>query len=410
MNKLKEIFFNSGGNILYLACTWLMTVVVVRLTDFDTAGVFSLAMTITVVFYSISNYGIRSFQVSDVSNEYTDQEYMMARILTCVFGFFLCTAYCLINNYGFHQLVVIMLYMLYKTIEAFSDLSYGYFQKYQHFDYVFYSLCARGILTIGLFFVSLKISHNIYIALSAIIIGTTILYMWYDLRLTKSLIQPVILWNRNICVRSTKLLKSTFNLMLINAMAPFINAIPRVYFEEHSTSEQYGYYFSISSPTVIISTFVGCVLLPLVPLFAEAYRKNNIKRAIKLLGGCVLFTLTFGAVCYISSLFLGDFALQLLYTKEILQYSYALQAIIWAVVFSALIMCFNIYFIAIRKQKYLVGALLVGCTSAYFLTPLLVDAYAMQGVSYTLICAQSIQCLFMLGFVVYDLIQIKKTA
>lgn len=410
MNKLKEMLLNSGGNIFYLACTWLMTVVVVRLADFDTAGVFSLAMTITVVFYSISNYGIRSFQVSDVSNEYTDQEYMMARIFTCVFGYLLCVAYCLINRYGYHQLVVILLYMLYKTIEAFSDLSYGYFQKYQHFDYVFYSLCARGILTTGLFFSSLKISPNIHLALIAIILGTAILYVWYDFRLTKSLIQPVILWNRNTYVKSAKLLKSTFILMLINTMAPLINTIPRVYFEQHSTSEQYGYYFSISSPTVIISTFVGCVLLPLVPLFAEAYRNNNIKRATKLLGGCILFTLTFGAVCYISSLFLGDYALELLYTKVILQYSYTLQAVIGAVVFSALVMCFNIYFIAIRKQRYLVGSLIVGCTSAYFLTPLLVDAYAMQGVSYTLIFAQSIQCLFMLGIVVYDLIQIKKTA
>ena len=408
MNKVKDILFNSGGNIVYLACTWLMTIAVVRLADFDTAGVFSLAMTITVVFYSISNYGIRSFQVSDVSNEYSDQEYMMARIFTCLSGWLLCASYCLINGYSNRQVIVILLYMLYKTIEAFSDLSYGYFQKYNHFDYVFYSLCAKGILTISLFSASLWLIPNIYLALSAIAIGTAILYFGYDLHFTKKLIHPITTWNKYTCNKSLLLLKRTLILVLINTMAPLLNAIPRVYFEAHTSSELYGYYFSISSPTVIISTFVGCVLLPLVPLFADAYQKNDMKKAVKLLMGCVFFTVMLGVVCHGLSLVLGNFALELLYTDVILQYSYTLQAIIWATVCSALVMCFNLYFIAIRKQKYLVGALLIGCASAYIATPSFVDSFSMQGVSYTLILAQLLQCIFMLALVVYDVTQKKK--
>ena len=392
MHKVKQILLNAGGNIIYLACTWLMSVIVVRLADFDTAGIFSLALTITVVFYSISNYGIRSFQISDVREEYTDQEYMLVRILTCTVGYLLCGGYCIFKGYSSSQFSIVMLYMLFKTIEAFSDLSYGYFQKYNKFDYIFLSLTMKGIISIILFSITLFVTKNLIIALLAIIVGTLILYLAYDMYYTKRMVPALFGFDRITINKSCTLIKHTFLLMFINMMAPVLNAIPRIYFEEHTSAELFGYYFSISAPTVVISTFVGCALLPFIPKFAEYYEQQDVKSARKLLLSCVITTVLFGVLCYVVSLFLGDFALALLYTNEILQYSHILQGVIIATTCSALVMCFQLFLIAIRRLKYLAMTLVISCITAQVITPYLVTRFSMEGVSYTLIVAQIIQC------------------
>lgn len=87
-NLKKNITWNTVGSIAYLACQWLTTVAVVRLSsDFTYAGDLSLAMTISNLFVPIGLYKIRSFQVSDLSCEYSSGEYIGFRLSTIVLGF-----------------------------------------------------------------------------------------------------------------------------------------------------------------------------------------------------------------------------------------------------------------------------------------------------------------------------------
>ena len=60
-----SIAWNSIGSIFYLGCQWLMTVVVVWIAGLETAGILSLAMSVSNIWYSFAVYGMRNFQVSD---------------------------------------------------------------------------------------------------------------------------------------------------------------------------------------------------------------------------------------------------------------------------------------------------------------------------------------------------------
>ena len=88
---VKNSIWNSIGILVYFACQWIMTIIVVRLTgDFVSSGNLALAMNITNFFATFALYNIRFFQVSDVTGEYKDSEYIMARVVTCVASIFLC--------------------------------------------------------------------------------------------------------------------------------------------------------------------------------------------------------------------------------------------------------------------------------------------------------------------------------
>ena len=381
-----------------MGATWLMTVIVVRLANFEAAGVFSLAITITAVFYCISIFGMRSFQVSDIANQFDDQVYFFSRICTSSIGMLGCFLYCFLSGYSLYQISVVLLYMMFKTVEAFSDVSYGYFQKYNHFDYIFYSLSFKGILSVALFTLALFVTQNLILALLYITFGTGCIYIFYDLKYTKRLVGPLGKKMQEGRKNVWLLLKATVLLMAIQLVSPVLIAIPRVYFESNYGSELFGYYSSISAPTVVISTFVSCAMMPFLPRFAEYYCRSMKKECFRLIAGTVGLTVIFGTVCYLIGLWLGEFVLAILYTPDILKYSDILGDIIVSTTCSALVMCLNSFFIATRKIKTLAMLSLIGCIFSYFLTPILIQQFHMKGICYTLTISQLIQSVCMLMF------------
>ena len=62
--------FNSMGSLFYLLCQWLLTVVVVPLCSFEAAGILTLSISLTNVFFTLATFGIRIFQVSDSQGKY----------------------------------------------------------------------------------------------------------------------------------------------------------------------------------------------------------------------------------------------------------------------------------------------------------------------------------------------------
>ena len=80
----KSIIWNSAGSMVYLITQWLISVLVVRLSGVETAGVLTLAMSVNNVFYSIAMQGIRNYQVSDMKEKYTSGIYVSSRLIICI--------------------------------------------------------------------------------------------------------------------------------------------------------------------------------------------------------------------------------------------------------------------------------------------------------------------------------------
>ena len=396
MKKLKEIIFNTGGNLVYLASIWLMTVLAVRLADFKTAGVFSLAITVTNIFYCISIYGMRSFQVSDVVDQFSDRVYFFSRHYTSVMGLLLCFLYCILSRFSVYQICAVMLYMMFKTVEAYSDVSYGFFQKYNHFDYIFYALSCKGLLSLTLFSLILFVSKDLLITLICMTLGVGFVYVFYELKHTNNLVGKLTGQKKEERKKIWELLQSTFLLMLIQIATQMLIAFPRVYFEAQFGSELFGYYSSISAPTIVISTFATCAMMPFIPKFAEYQHAGFKKECYTLLAGTVGATILFGAVCYLGAMWLGEFVLALLYTEDVLRYANVLLDIIVSTTFSALVMCLSSFFVATRKIKIVALLLFIGCACSYFFTPVLIDQFQMVGICYTMSISQLIQVIFML--------------
>ena len=77
-----NLIWSSTGSLTRTMCNWLMTIAAVRLsTGFDTAGILSLAMSISNLVFPIAEYRLRTVQVTDVRGEHTSQEYLGMRLI-----------------------------------------------------------------------------------------------------------------------------------------------------------------------------------------------------------------------------------------------------------------------------------------------------------------------------------------
>ena len=123
------IMWNTWGNIYYLFCQWLLTILVVRLANFEMAGELSYAMTLSNIFYSIAIYGMRNFQVSDIKNKYPNGTYIFSRLITSGLSIVLCLILLVISGYTFEKSLVIFMYVIFKLSETIFDVYSGIFQK-----------------------------------------------------------------------------------------------------------------------------------------------------------------------------------------------------------------------------------------------------------------------------------------
>ena len=65
-----NMIWNSIGSLTYFGCQWLITILVVRMSDsFEAAGTLSLAMSIANIFTPFALFRMRAYQVSDLSGE-----------------------------------------------------------------------------------------------------------------------------------------------------------------------------------------------------------------------------------------------------------------------------------------------------------------------------------------------------
>ena len=77
LSTKQNMLWNSAGSMTYLACQWLVTVLVVRLSaGYDDAGLLSLAMSVVGIFGTFANYKMGTYQISDIRRENDLAEYL----------------------------------------------------------------------------------------------------------------------------------------------------------------------------------------------------------------------------------------------------------------------------------------------------------------------------------------------
>ncbi len=395
----KGVLWNTFGTIYYYFCQWLLTIIVVRLTDYSQAGYLSLAMTVTSSFYAIAQFGVRQYQVSDVDGKYSDSIYIGGRYITIAASFIACASYAAICNYDATQSLCIMAYMILKGIEAYADVIQGIDQKMWRFDVIGISFFVRGTIVAAGFWIFLYVTGNIILSLLCISVLSLAAVLLIDVKITRKI----------ACVKCAirdraiiALLKECVPIVGYNFLLNFVTLIPRNVLQDERGIDMLGIYGSVASPAVVIQLFASVIFNPFMPFFAEYYKGNKRKKFFALMFQFVAMLALIAVISVIAAMIFGKWALMAIIGNKIEEYAYLLIPIIFCTVITAAIWLFAGIMVAIRMTLALLATTVAGFLVSVMISGRMVDAYGMNGVSYTVIASGAVQLALMLAACVLD--------
>ena len=401
-----NMLFNTAGSLIYYVSQWLMTILIVKLSGYADAGVLGVAMSATAAPAIVGLFNMRSYQVSDMRGEYSDNVYIRSRMFTNLLSFLICLIVVVCRGYDLEKTAVVLVFMLFKVIEGFADVYYGIDQKMERLDYAGISMAIRGIGSLGFFILGVTLGKSLILGVLLMSVFSLAVVVVYDRSKVRSLSetvrtrQPKQKWSQ-----VKRLLWTCFPL----AVVAFLNNLsinqPKLYLEDCFGETIMGFYNSVSSPTVVIQLAATTVFAPLVPLLTIEFEKHHkkeflgiLKKFMVLVAG--LTVLCLGAVKLFEVTGFLKWILVTLFNAEIAPYTELFFPVVIISILIAVNACLFSICTLLReiKSQYLIGG--VGLVSSYAFTWIFVTNYEMMGVIYALAGTMLLQIMIQLGIIV----------
>ena len=394
----KNMLWNAAGNLIYLGSQWLITVLVANIGNFKDAGILSIAMSISATFQTLAMFGLRNFQISDVENKYSDSAYVKFRVVTCTVALLGCMLFSLLGGYGVGYLLPIFIFMLFRLSENFSDVLHGIAQKNGRLDIAGKSFAIKGLSTLVIFIAGYKLSDNLSVSLLLMAALSWTSTLLYDMVVVRKLSQ-FRLWTPRLDWFS--LAKETAPLCIYLFLSAAIYTVPKLILEQRCGEEILGAYSSIFAPALLISTAAGYLYTPFVPAFAEARQENDSRAFIMLFLKISVAVAAFALITVIAAVFLGDFALGLLFGDKILGYTYLLIPILVSIFVNAMFTFLCTLCVVLRDFRGLLVACAAGLVCEVAVTGTWIDSSGVNATSYGYILACAISGIMLLFRMLY---------
>jgi len=392
-NKVKQnMLWNSIGSIIYVGGQWLLSVLVVRMLGYGEAGTLSLAMSLTNSFYSLANYGIRNFQVSDLKGQFSDKEYLYNRMITSGIAFILCLLYCFLRGYEAYACIAVFWFMCFRICEAFQDVYYGVEQKNADMKSIGISNIVKGIWGTIAFCIAALLTNNLNIALFIMFLSILAVLIFLDKRYSSKYMAEAAIgkWSN-----AYKMLWICGPVALNNFMTNYILAYPKLAVEQHMGEEALGIYSSIGMPVLIVQMAASYIFVPLITTFAEYLQKEQITAFYKLLLRVIFMTMLLGMTAFLMAKSGGSLFLKIVFGEEISEYVDILYPLILCTTLTALVWFFNALLIVCRDYVSLCISSMISVVILFWGSYGMIEKYSYNGATFALCLALSAKIFIM---------------
>lgn len=387
-STLANIFYNSFGTMFYYGCQWLTTLLVVRLSGYADAGVYSIAMTFTAAFAILALYNTRQYQVADVYGEYSDKTYIHSRLLSMAIAFLICFAGLFFNDYTPYQWGAILLYMLFKCVEAWVDVYHGIDQKNGRMDYICYSYILRGIMMLAGFCGILYGTKNLVWAIGGITVLSVLTAFFYDRRMAGQFIPK---GDASDAESLKKLMIALVPLVIVAVTNNLSISFPKYFLDRFYDEATLGYYTSVATPSMIVQVGAQTIFVPLIRPLADRLKENDRRGFLQILRrvGAVFAILSVLALAV--SALLGEWFLVLVFGEGIRSYTYLFVPVIVTTLLISINAALFPVCTVLREFKGQLAVGILGLVSSFAASVVLVKRFSMGGVVIALLITLGVQ-------------------
>lgn len=372
----KDYIWNSIGSFLQSAISPILLIVITRLNGVGDSGLFSFAMSLSVVFWAISLWGGRTYQVSDVKKEFSNGDYIVVRFISSLIVAVFSISFCILSGYDLIKTELIMVLVSFKILESIADSMYGVLQIHNKLYIVGISLTIKSVFGFIIFAIVDILTKNIvYGALSIFLVNIAVV-IFYDIPWMKH-VESVGLTKKNI-MQAEKIMKKTAEVFVIVFLTMFSLNIPR-YFLDKYHYDQIGYFGIMAMPITLLTLFISFVLQPNVVNLSELLKEKKVKEFTKIVSKIDFITFTLGILFVVSSYLIGVWVLNTVFGININNFRIDLTIMVIGAVANAFVSIYVNLLIILRRFKGQFYTLLVTNILAVILSVYLIDKLAMLG-------------------------------
>ena len=313
--SLKEnMLWNSIGSFVYLVCTWLTTVLVVRLsTSYSDSGSLAVAMAVGNITSTIVFFKTRPVQVGCKETECSAADFIGFKIICSIVALFFSLIYTVltvdITNYS-----TTFLYIIFKIIETFIDVYHGIFQQNDRLDIAGKSQMIRGVLVVASFSMGLAVFHNLLYSITLMALTTLSVAIFYDRRMASKFTQAHAKYDID---KTKQIARTCFPGFVSCLLISIVVSQTRQSYAIRYGNELLGVYAAVATPTVVIQAIANYLYAPLYKPISDALRSHDKAWISQLLNKVIAIILLLLLAGCLASAFLGSFALSLLYSPNI---------------------------------------------------------------------------------------------
>ena len=214
-----SFIWNMTGSMLVAFQSVILLMIITRTVGLIEAGIFTIAYANANLFLNIGKYGMRNFQVSDVTRQFSFSEYHMSRRITTLAMLIVSMIYVLwsafANEYSLEKTAIIIWMCIFKLPDAIEDVYYGDYQKKGRLDVGGKALALRLFFTLILFSICLVVFKNLLWSLRIATVATFLIMIYFIGVTKREFYEEPYKDNRNVVT----LLKQCFPL----AMGAFLS-------------------------------------------------------------------------------------------------------------------------------------------------------------------------------------------
>ena len=264
----RDYVWNSIGIGAWGMVFPVLTVVVTQLVGVEQAGMFSMAFVTGMLLMYLANYGVRTYQVSDLDEAHSFSDYQTNRWITCAIMVAVGVAYCMIRGYSDEMFTISLGVYVYKMVDGLADVYEGRLQQVDKLYLAGVSQAFRSVIVLVAFSLCLLITRNLPVSciVMAVAAALTFVVLTFPLAMFET---PK---SRRVSPASVgRLFKQCFPLFLALFLYALIDNMPKFVMEGVLSYDNQLYFNALYFPAQGILLTIGLIYKPLLVRMAEAW-------------------------------------------------------------------------------------------------------------------------------------------
>lgn len=374
-NFKKNFIWNIVGTMFNSFVSLFFLIAITRINGVNDAGIFSFGFAVACLLFQIGIYFGRTYQVTE-NTKISDKSYFISRIITVVAMLLIAFIYSLSKSEDPFKFWVVFSLCGYKALEAFADVIYGFFQKYEELYISGISLTLKNTIGFALFLLIDLLTSNMLLSILCMISVHILTIIFYDLHKMQ---KYQIFKNQIKKSDIISIFKNGFFPFALSFLSLLLINSPKYAVESFSSNDIQTYLGIIMMPATIVSLAAQFIVYPFFPIINTYIKDHKITRVFKLTNKISISVIAIGLVCTLIAFLIGIPILELVYGVDLSNYRGLLVIIMIGAIFNACIYVLSSTLVALRRLKLQTLGYFIIAIFSFFLARIFVYQSSIDG-------------------------------